>query len=236
MTSKYYLLKKDIKALANLEKISVYKRFFKTDIGQYGAGDKFWGLTVPQSRKLAKSYQELKFKPLKQLLASKYHEERLIALLILREKYKKVDKVQQEKIISFYLENKEGVNNWDLVDLSVYHLLGDYLLNKPEKISILYELAKDKCLWSRRMAMVATYAFIKQNDLEIVFKIAKILINDKEDLIHKALGWMLREAGKKNKLKLLNFLEKHHKIMSRTSLRYSIEKFKPRERRFWLNK
>ncbi|MCX7955857.1 MAG: DNA alkylation repair protein [Patescibacteria group bacterium] len=226
---------KDLEKLADKEKAKVYQRFFKTGKGEYGEGDKFLGLTVPQVRMVSKRYvNELSLDDLKKLLQNKIHEYRLSALLILRFKYEKADEKTRDKIVNFYLKNTSFINNWDLVDLSCHYILGNWLLNK--KRNILYNLVNSKNLWERRIAVVSTFEFIKNNDFKDTLKIAEILLNDKHDLIHKAVGWMLREIGKRNKELLVNFLNKNYQKMPRVMLRYALEKFNEKEKKKYLKK
>ena len=218
-------LKKEIKNAANPERAEHSKRFFKTGKGQYGEGEIFVGLTVPQSREIAKKYLSIELNELKQHLSSKFHEERLVSLLILVEKYKKEDKKQ---IFDFYLDNLKYINNWDLVDLTAPKIVGKYLINSSKEI--LYKLAKSSELWEKRVSIIATYEFIINNKFEDTFRISEILLNDSHDLIHKAVGWMLREIGKRSLEAEESFLKKHYKNMPRTMLRYAIERF-PEEKR-----
>lgn len=225
-------LQKDLKKEANKKKSEVLSRFFKTGEGEYGFGDVFLGLTVPQSRILAIKYKDLTFLDLATLLKSKVHEERLIALLILVHKFDK-EPMEQRRIYDFYLKNTKYVNNWDLVDLSSDKIVGGYLIDKPKEI--LFKLAKSKNLWERRIAIVSTYNFIKKNKFDATFKIAEVLIEDKEDLIQKALGWMLREVGNRDLGKQEKFLKDRYKKMGRTALRYAVEKFPESKRKKYLN-
>lgn len=225
----------DIKKLENPEKARVLQGFFKTGKGEYGEGDIFLGITVPQSRIIAKKYKELDTKQILTLLCSKIHECRLIALLILIERYKTAKATEQKKaIVNFYLENIKYVNSWDLVDLSAHQILGNYL-SKEDK-SILYRLATSSNLWERRIAIISTLHFIKEEKFEDTFKIAGILLNDKHDLVQKAVGWMLREVGKNNQNLEEKFLNKHYQKMPRTMLRYAIEKFDRYKKAFYMKK
>lgn len=228
-------VRKEIKKYSSSEKANIYARFFKTDKGEYGEGDKFAGLTVPETRAIAKKFLFLNFKEIDSLLKSEIHEERLIALLILVENFKKSNELEKKKIFDYYLSRTKFINNWDLVDLSSDKIVGAYLLNKKNRI-ILYSLAMSNNLWERRIAVVSTYHFIKNNDYFDVLKISEMLLNDKHDLIHKATGWMLREAGKRDKLVLFDFLNKYSKLMPRTMLRYSIEKLSESERKKFMKK
>ena len=220
-------LRKELERLTDNKKASFLQRFFKTGPGEYGEGDIFVGLTVPQSRILAVKYKDLSFLEILELLKSKIHEERLIALLILVHRFKK-NPDEQKKIYNFYLQNTKYINNWDLVDLSSHKIIGEYLLDKPK--DILFELARSENLWERRIAMISTFSFIRDRKFDTSLKIAEFLVKDKEDLIQKALGWMLREIGKKDLETEETFLKKYYKQMRRTALRYAIEKF-PEEKR-----
>ena len=220
-------LREELERLTDNKKASFLQRFFKTGKGEYGEGDIFVGLTVPQSRILAVKYKDLSFLEILELLKSKIHEERLIALLILVHRFEK-NPEEQRKIYNFYLKNTKYVNNWDLVDLSSHHIIGEYLLDKPK--DILFELARSENLWERRIAMISTFSFIRDRKFDTSLKIAEFLVKDKEDLIQKALGWMLREIGKKDLETEETFLKKYYKQMRRTALRYAIEKF-PEEKR-----
>lgn len=208
------------------EKAKLLGRFFKTGKGEYGEGDIFLGIMVPMQREIAKQFKDLELENINKLLDSEIHEKRMIGLFILVDKYKKAEKAKDEEakkeIFDFYLSNTRNINNWDLVDLSAPNIIGNYLSDKD--ITILYELAKSENLWERRISVLSTLAFIRENDFQDALKIAEILLNDKHDLIHKAVGWMLREIGKRDENKLIEFLDKYHKVMPRTMLRYSIEK------------
>lgn len=225
---------KEIQQLKTPKKAKILARFFKTGKGEYGEGDIFLGITVPQQRQIAKKYSNLTLEELQKLLNTKIHEYRLVALLILMIRYKKSDEEDKKTIFQFYLSNTKNINNWDLVDLSAPNIVGDYLLNEDRKI--LYQLAKSKNLWERRIAIMTTYTFIKNNDFNDTFKIAEILLQDKHDLIHKAVGWMLREVGKRNQKILEKFLDKHSRRMPRTMLRYAVERFDEEKRKFYLRK
>ncbi len=219
---------------ANPAKAKILSGFFKTGKGEYGEGDHFLGITVPEQRKIAKQYQETTFTELHTLLQNKIHEYRLTALLILTEQYKKADEEQKKKIIDFYCKNTQSMNNWDLVDATAHQMLGDFLQDKEK--TILYTYATSTNLWERRISIVSTFAFIRQKQFQDTIKIAEILLQDKHDLIHKAVGWMLREVGKKDQKVLEQFLNKHATIMSRTMLRYAIEKFPQEKRQFYMKK
>jgi 3-methyladenine DNA glycosylase AlkD len=221
-------LKQDLKKLANPEKIPIYQNFFKTGKGEYGEGDIFIGATVPQSRSVAKKYSNLSLEEISQLLNSKIHEERLVALLILVHNYQK----NPDKIFKFYLKNTRKINNWDLVDLSAHKIIGAHLENKDR--SLLYKLARSSSLWEKRISIIATAHFIKDNQFEDTLAISKIILHDTHDLIQKAVGWMLREVGKRDIPTLETFLKKNYKTMPRTTLRYAIEKFPEEVRQKYL--
>lgn len=227
----YQAIGKEIRRQANPTRAQISARFFKTKKGEYGEGDIFIGLTVPQCRILANQFSSLSLTQVKKLIASKIHEERMIGLLILVQRFEKG--VEKESIYNFYLNHMQFVNNWDLVDLSADKIVGEYLYKKPH--SILYKLLVSKNVWERRIAIIATFAFIKQGEYKPTLDIALKLIQDKHDLIQKAVGWMLREVGKKcSKAVLVNFLKQHAHIMPRTMLRYAIERFPERERQRFL--
>ena len=227
-------IKKDLLELRSPKQAKILSRFFKTSKGEYGEGDVFLGVIVPEQRKVAKKYLNLSLKDLQELLSSKIHEYRLTSLFILIDKYRKSDEKSKKEIVDFYLKNTKNINNWDLIDLSSGKILGNYLLNKNK--SILYKLAKSKSLWERRISIMATSEFIRNNKFEDTLKISEILLKDKHDLIHKAVGWMLREIGKRDLSVEEKFLKKHLKKMPRTMLRYAIEKFDEKKRRYYLGK
>ncbi|WP_347359473.1 DNA alkylation repair protein [Bdellovibrio sp.] len=227
-------LRQDIRSTADKDRVAVLQRFFKTGKGEYGEGDVFVGLTVPQSRMLAKKYaSSLSLQDIETLLKSKIHEERLISLLILLAQFQKADAAQQGRLYRFYVKNAKRVNNWDLVDTSAPGIVGAYLLDRPRKV--LYKLARSKNIWERRIAMLSTFHFIYQKESQDTLQLAEILLHDSEDLIHKAVGWMLREVGKRVSEKdLTMFLDKHAHEMPRTMLRYSLEHLKPQQRQKYL--
>jgi len=210
------------------------QHFFKTNPGEYGEGDQFLGIRVPETRKVAKQFSKLSLKETKKLLQSLYHEERLCALIILVNKMKKADSETGQQIYQFYLDNIDQVNNWDLVDTSAEHIIGHYLEDKDR--NILYELAESKNLWKRRIAIMTTFYFIKNNNFADTLGVSQLLLNDDHDLIHKAVGWMLREVGKRNIKAEEKFLNQHGKKMPRTMLRYAIEKFTKAKRKYYLYK
>ncbi len=229
---------KELKNAGSAPRAALAQRFFKTGKGQYGAGDVFLGLTVPVTRRIALKYLSLDFKDLTSLLKSRNHEFRLAALLILVAQYQKAsERRAKAKIVNFYLKNTKHINNWDLVDLSVAKILGDYLLLEEKSQGILEKLAESKNLWERRMSIIATYAFIQKGRATLTLSLAKKLLRDKHDLMHKAVGWMLREVGKRvDKKKLTTFLDEHVKNMPRTALRYALEHLSPAEREYYLKK
>jgi len=228
-------LKNELRNLADFEKANILQRFFKTGKGDYGEGDIFLGIIVPNTRKVAKKFIDLPLSEIKIILYSKVHEERLCALLLLVEKFSKADEKEKKEVFNFYIKNSKQANNWDLVDLSAPRIVGRYLLDKKDR-KILYKFAKSKNLWKKRISILSTYTFIKKGQYKDTFKIAEILMNDKHDLIHKAVGWMLREVGKMSLKDEEIFLKKYYKKMPRTMLRYAIEKFPEDKRVKYLEK
>ncbi len=226
-------LRIDLKFLSDPKKAIILSRFFKTGEGQYGEGDIFLGIKVPDTRKIAIKHSSLPLKDAENLLKSKIHEERLCAILILVHKYNYGSDKVKDEIVKFYLNNIKLINNWDLVDLSADKILGKYLIDKDK--SILFRLAKSSNLWERRISIISTYYFIKNNNFEDTLTIAKLLLNDSHDLIHKAVGWMLREVGNRSLPTEEKFLKLHYKKMPRTMLRYAIEKFEEKKRKSYLN-
>lgn len=220
--------RKSLRTLANPRKALVYRGFFKetTDI--------FLGVTTPQIRSLSREYEDLPLSALCQLVNSRIHEERSLAHAILVRRFRAGDPAQQKRIFDFYMRNRKCIRNWDGVDDSAPYIVGPYLLNRNKKV--LHELARSQCVWERRIAIVATWWFIRQGQIDTTLKIARTLLTDQEDLIHKATGWMLREVGKRNLAALKRFLRNHAHKMPRTSLRYAIERFSPVERALWLSK
>jgi len=208
--------------------------FFKTGKGQYGEGDVFLGIKVPVQRAVVKNFKDADLKEIQELLNDPIHECRLTGLLILVNRYKTAE--DKRKIFDFYLKNAKKVNNWDLVDLTAPNIVGDFLLDKKKERKVLYSLAKSKNIWERRIAILSTFTFLRNADYKDTLKISEMLLCDEHDLIHKAVGWMLREVGKRDKSVETSFLEKYSKTMSRTMLRYAIEKFSPKERKFYMGK
>jgi len=225
-------IQKKLQNLKNRDKAQILQKFFKTGPGQYGEGDIFLGITVPILRKTAKEHLELSFSELQKLLNSKIHEERLLALLILVLRYPKTDPKEKEETYNFYLKNLKNINNWDLVDLTAPQIVGEYLLKRKKEP--LYHLAQSEHLWSRRISIIATFQFIKNHEFNCTLKIAKTLLLDQQDLIQKAVGWMLREIGKRELQAEEQFLKKHYLKMPRTMLRYAIEKFEETKRQQYL--
>jgi 3-methyladenine DNA glycosylase AlkD len=208
--------------------------FFKTGKGQYGEGDRFLGIIVPNVRLVAKKFKSVSFDEIASLLDSEYHECRMCALLILVERFKKSNDEEQDRIYHFYLSKTMRINNWDLVDLSAPYIVGEYL--KKRSREDLYKLASGSVLWEQRIAVVATATLIRNNDFIDIIKLSELLLHHSHDLMHKAIGWMLREMGKRDKDLLIQFLEKHHKEMPRTMLRYSIEKLTDEERKYFMKR
>lgn len=228
-------IKQALETLAIPEKVAVYRRFFKTEKGEYGEGDVFIGVTVPDQRAVAKDfYHKINLEELSVLLSSKIHEHRLTALLILVLKFEKSkDKQQQKQIVTFYLEHLDYINNWDLVDTSCYKILGRYCFENQEE-TILIKLSESDKMWEKRMAIVGTMHFIKKGKFNLTKNFALDNMNHPHDLMHKANGWLLREMGKKNQQELLDFLNLYYKKMPRTTLRYAIEKLDETQRQDYL--
>ena len=217
-----------LRQVATPQKAKASAWFFKTGPGQYGEGDKFLGVTLPEQRAIAKKYKDLPLKDVEKLVTSPWHEERLTGLIILVGQYKKGDEDKQKEIYDFYISHTKNINNWDLVDTSAEYIVGTWLDGKPEKMKALKKLANSDWLWDRRIAMLATFDYIKKGRADEAIEIAEQLLPDKHDLIQKAVGWMLREIGKKiDRATLIKFLDKHAATMPRTSLRYAIEHLNP---------
>ena len=212
------------------------QRFFKTGVGEYGFGDIFLGVTVPETRVIARTYAEIAFPEIEKLTKSDFHEARLCGLIILCDQFKKAQNyADQKKLFDFYMQQvyKGRVNNWDLVDVTA-PTLGKYLVDSNSPLTLLRKLSKSHSLWERRVSMILTFAFIRAGELEPTYEMAERLLKDDQDLIHKSVGWMLREMGKRDPGLLRAFLQEHSHKMSRTTLRYSIEKLPERERKRWL--
>lgn len=238
----YNKILKEIISHKNNDKAALLGRFFKTGKGQYGEGDVFLGITVPISRKIAQKYGKASLPVVSKLIKNKYHEVRLVALLILVHKYKASHRsnlggIERKKIVEFYLKHTKYINNWDLVDLSAHYIIGDYLNQRTDSRIVLLKLVKSSNIWERRIAVVSTFAFIYKGGFEWTFKIVTLLMKDKHDLIHKACGWMLREVGKRvSEKELTNYLDIHSSQMPRTMLRYSIERLPEKIRLYYLHK
>ncbi len=232
MTPSLAALRAELKELADPVRAVHSLRFFKTGPGQYGEGDKFLGLTVPIMRGLVRKYRDLDDASALDLLESSWHEERLVGLLLLVEGYDRGDESRRNRIHRAYLANTRQINNWDLVDASAEYIVGPHL--DAEKIALLERLARSKNMWERRIAIVSTFHFIKRNEFRPTLKIAELLLRDTHDLIHKAVGWMLREVGKRDRKALDGFLRRHYQQMPRTMLRYAIERHPERVRKQYL--
>ncbi len=224
-----------LETLRNPEKAQILARFFKTNVGEYGHGDVFLGITVPAQRKIAQKFQEISREELSKLLQSSVHEHRFTALEILVMQFERASAREQKQIVAFYLAHTKWINNWDLVDTSAPYILGAYLVHEKDR-SILLKLATSTHLWERRIAIVSTYALIRTGRFEETLQISEQLLSDSHDLIHKAVGWMLREVGKKDAEVLRTFLATHAHTMPRTMLRYAIEKFGKEERERWMGR
>ena len=217
-----------LQALSDAEKREVFPKFFKAGKGEYGEGDRFLGVTVPNIRAIAKQHKDISIEEIRELIQSEWHEVRLCALIIMVEKSKKKDEALRKELFNLYLSQTKRINNWDLVDLSCRFIIGEYLLAKSR--DILYQLAQSPLLWDNRIAIVSTYAFIRKGQLEDTYALSDLMMQHPHDLMHKAIGWMLREAGKRNPERLYDYVMSHRADMPRTMLRYAIEKFSPKER------
>jgi 3-methyladenine DNA glycosylase AlkD len=230
-------LKKQLQATADPEKAAFFPRFFKSGPGEYGEGDKFLGITVPKQRAIAKQFKDLSITQTEKLVMSPWHEERLTGLFILVSQYQRGDEVSKKETYDFYMNHTEWVNNWDLVDSSAPYIVGPQLQNQPDKIKVLEKLARSKLIWDRRIAMLATFHYIRQGNPAEALTVAEILLHDPHDLIQKAVGWMLREIGKRCDTQIEKaFLDAHYKTMPRTTLRYAIEHFDDSMRAHYLGK
>jgi len=229
----YKQIREELKNKASKEKAKISQSFFKTGKGQYGEGDVFIGVTVPEQRIIAKRYVSASLKDIEYFLQSPIHEFRFTALVILTEQFQKAKEKDRKEIFNFYIEQKEYINNWDLIDCTTPNIVGAYLFDKDK--TLLYDFAQSSSMWERRMSIVATFYFIRKNQYKETLDIAELLLKDKEDLIHKAVGWMLREVGKRDQEVLEMFLKKHYTTMPRTMLRYAIEKFPEEKRKSYLN-
>lgn len=227
-------IQKELETYIDPVKREYLPRFFKTGKGQYGEGDKFLGVVVPHTRLVARKYKDEPFEVMAELLQSEWHECRLCALLMMVERFKKCDETGRKEIYQFYLSQTERINNWDLVDLSAPYIVGEFLKDKSR--GDLYRLADSSLLWEQRIAVVATVTLIRNNDFIDILRLSERLLNHEHDLMRKALGWMLREMGKRNKDLLIQFLDRFHKEMPRTMLRYSIEKMTGEERKHYMKR
>jgi len=224
-------IRKELRNLGSKERAKVSQSFFKTGPGEYGEGDVFLGVGAPEMRRLAKEFQDLPVREVRALLKSGIHEERAVALLILVRQYQRGDRKEQERVYELYMDHLRCINNWDLVDVSAEHVVGAFLKNKSKKP--LYRLARSRNLWERRVSILATFHYIKGKEFSETLKIAEMLLSDEEDLIHKAVGWMLREVGKRDLATEERFLKEHYREMPRTMLRYAIERFpEPKRQRY----
>lgn len=227
-------IKNKLIALGSPERANHSAYFFKTAEGEYGYGDKFIGCTVPETRSVANKYPDLPLSENKKLLEDELHECRLCALVILTHQFKKANEIVKYEILNYYLANTIHINNWDLVDVSSYKIVGEWLKNREDR-SLLYQLAESELLWDQRIAVISTLTFIRNNDFNDTLELSEMFLTHQHDLMHKACGWMLREVGKRDEAVLLHFLNKHAAIMPRTMLRYSIEKFPDELRKYYLS-
>lgn len=232
MTGKLKHIQRELRRLSNKDRAQHAQRFFKTGKGEYGEGDKFLGIRVPVLRSLVRTYRGITADDACVLLASPYHEERMLSLFFLVEMFQKGDDALREKIYTLYLENTDRINSWDLVDVTAAHIVGAFLFKRDRRP--LYMLALSESLWERRMAIISTFYFIRQHDFKDTLELSKILLHDAEDLMHKAVGWMLREVGKRGLEAEEAFLIKYYADMPRTMLRYAIEKFPEKRRQLFL--
>jgi 3-methyladenine DNA glycosylase AlkD len=223
---KVYELEKRLRHLSDPKRAETYQWFFKTGPGGYGEGDKFLGITMPKCRSVAKDFIEMDFGEIENLLNSKWHEIRMTGLVILAEQYRKGNKKKKKEIFEFYLAHTGAINNWDLVDVSAHKIVGQYLFeNRPKVNSVIKKLSNSKNMWQRRIAMVATFPFIKANELDLTYELGEKYLPEEHDLMHKVTGWLLREAGKRDMARLEEFIKNHYSEFPRTALRYAIEKF-----------
>jgi len=226
-------LRAEFRKLAQPGDVPNLNRFFKTGAGEYGEGDKFLGIRVPETRKAVKKFRDESLRTATSLLTSPYHEERLLAALMLVDRYERGDDEMRARVYDTYMSHRAGLNNWDIIDSSAHKIVGPWLQDRDRKP--IYDLAKSRSLWDRRIAIISTYYYIRQADFSDTLKLAAQLHDDTEDLIHKAVGWMLREVGNRDRKVEERFLATHYKKMPRTMLRYAIEKFPERQRKAYLN-
>jgi len=222
-----------LRSLGNAEIAEHSQRFFKTGEGEYGYGDQFLGIRVPVIRKAVRQYRDTRLDTAEELRHSEFHEVRLFALILLVSIYSSADEDEKDQVFQCYLNNSRYINNWDLVDTSAPHIVGVHLAERDR--TLLYELVESDSLWERRIAVLATFHFIRNGEFEDALRLCELLLNDREDLIHKASGWMLREIGKRDKEVEIAFLDRHCGSMPRTMLRYAIEKFSKDERRYYMS-
>jgi 3-methyladenine DNA glycosylase AlkD len=219
-------------AASEHDRIHLYQRYFKTGPGEYAEGDLFRGVRVPETRKIAAAHRSLPMTEILELLHSEWHEDRLCALIMMVHRYRRADAIGRKRICDIYLQNRDRVNHWDLVDTSAMHILGNELIGQDT--AILFELAASESVWDRRIAVISTLALIRRNEFEMTLRLCENLLMDRHDLMHKACGWMLREIGNRDLHALRAFLSTHASRMPRTMLRYAIEKLDPEERRHWM--
>lgn len=224
----------ELERAASAEKAAFFPRFFKTGPGEYAEGDQFLGVTVPEQRRIAKKHRELPLPEISKLVSSPIHEHRLTGFLVLTEQFRKADEETRARLFTFCRKHLAGLNNWDLVDTVAPKIFGEHLIAHPELRKLLHTFAGDASLWKRRIAIIATQAFIRRGDFKDTLVLAERLLRDEHDLIHKAVGWMLREVGDRDRARLEEFLERHAAQMPRTMLRYAIEKFPPERRRHFM--
>lgn len=218
---------KDLRKFSSKEKAQILQRFFKTGPGQYGEGDVFIGVKVPEIRQVCREHRDIKLPEVKKLVQSEIHEDRVLGLLILVDQFNRADEKKQKQIFDFYIKNRKHINNWDLVDLTAPNIVGIWLYENDQSAP-LYQWVKSKKLWERRIAVLATFTFLRRGRYQETLDLCQMLLNDPEDLMHKASGWMLREMGKRDLKPLLQFLNQYAHVMPRTMLRYSIEKLSPK--------
>jgi 3-methyladenine DNA glycosylase AlkD len=229
-------LAKELAEAANPEKAAFFPKFFKTGPGDYAEGDRFLGVTVPEQRRIAKRHRDMPLPEVAKLVGSPIHEHRLTGFLVLTEQFRKADEETRARIFAFCRKHLAGLNNWDLVDTVAPKIFGEHLIAHPELRKMLHTFAGDSSLWKRRIAIIATQAFIRSGDFEDTLTLAERLVHDPHDLIHKAVGWMLREVGDRDRARLEGFLERHAAEMPRTMLRYAIEKLSPQRRRYFMER
>lgn len=225
-------IKQTLAKLADPARAEHAQRFFKTGPGEYGAGDRFYGIRVPELRKVAKEFHDLSLRETTKLLKSAYHEERLLALILMINKFQRTDDRTRQQIFDTYLDHTRHINNWDLVDASADKIVGAMLYTRER--DLLYTLVRSESLWERRIAIMSSFHFIKNGEFDETLKLAELLLDDGHDLMHKAVGWMLREVGKRDQKREEGFLKKHYQQMPRTMLRYAIEKFGESKRQRYL--